>query len=116
MAKPELEMEIIGEFGDTDDPVFNKLVRLIVDTIKSVHLVHAQDGRLSTAQMERGNDRMTLVILHGLEVIEGDFFDAMGALLNSAAPLCAWNIRAIDDGVLIQSVYHYDMPIGSIEV
>lgn len=114
--EPVLEMEIVGELGDTSDPVYNGLIRVIVDTIRDVHLIHARDGRMSTAQLERGGERMVFAFIHDLEVIEGDFDDAMTALLNQRAPLTTWRISYDHQrmGVVIQGFYLRDMPAESI--
>lgn len=114
--EPDLEIEIVGEYGDTNDPVYNKLMTLVVNTIRDVHLVHARNGRLTTAQMERGEERMLLVFLHDVEVIEGDFDDAMVALLTEHAPLATWQIQYRPAGVVIQGFYLNTMPIEAISV
>lgn len=114
LPEPELEIEIVGEYGDTTDPVYNKIVSLVIDTVRDVHLIHAQNGSMSTAQMERGAERMVLVFIHNLEVIEGDFDDAMIALLNERAPLMSWSVIYTKQGVVIQGRYLQDMPIESV--
>jgi hypothetical protein len=57
---------------------------------------------------------MVLLVIHGIEVLDGDFADATKALLISKAPLVNWTVHC-DELVKIMGQYETNMPVSSVQ-